>query len=161
MTLNSNSSIELWEDAAASQPQLYSPLTLAFLGDGVFELLAREQIVKKGSMPVAKLHLKAVELVRADAQAALYEALLPLLSQEELEVLRRGRNANGVRPPKNADPIAYRKATGVEALFGYLYLCRRSQRLHELFQVALTLQAEQADERMPQVSSFNRETKKH
>lgn len=95
MTLNSNSSIELWEDAAASQPQLYSPLTLAFLGDGVFELLAREQIVKKGSMPVAKLHLKAVELVRADAQAALYEALLPLLSQEELEVLRRGRNANG------------------------------------------------------------------
>lgn len=115
-------------------PRLLSPLTLAFVGDGVFELLVREQLVAKGSMPAGKLHKLAVEQVRASAQAACYDALSEALSEEEADILRRGRNAN-VRPPKSCTVEDYHKATAIEALFGYLYLCGRRERIAELFTI--------------------------
>ncbi len=123
------------------KPALLSPLTLAFIGDGVYELLVREHLAAKGSMPAGKLHKMAVELVRASAQAGLYNKLEEenLLTEQEFAVMKRGRNNNSCHCPKNADPIEYRKATGIEALFGYLYLERQMARLDELFRLALEL----------------------
>ena len=117
-------------------PKLYNPLTLAFLGDSVFELLVREQVVAAGSMSPGRLHHAAVRYVCADAQARLYDLIEPVLTEEELDILKRGRNATSVTPPKNADPAHYRKATAVEALFGYLHLCGRLERERELFACA-------------------------
>lgn len=114
-----------------------SPTTLAFVGDVVYELLVRERLVAGGDRPVGQLHNQAVEQVRASAQAEAYHLLEEQITEEELSILKRGRNANGVHPPKNADPQAYRKATGIEALFGYLYLCGRTQRLTELFELII------------------------
>ena len=115
-----------------------SPLTLAFLGDGVYELLVRSHVVTAhGSMPAKKLHQQSVEMVRASYQATVYDCLAPVLSERELEVMKRGRNASSASVPKHADLMAYRKATGVEALFGYLYLNGEAPRAEELFRLAL------------------------
>lgn len=115
-----------------------SPLTLAFVGDGVYELLVREYIVAcHGSMPVKKLHQASVDMVRASYQAAVYDRLEPALTPPEREILRRGRNASSSSVPKHADLMAYRKATGVEALFGYLYLNGEVSRMGELFKLIL------------------------
>ncbi len=114
-------------------PKLYSPLTLAFVGDGVYELLVREKLVAGGSMPPGKLHSMAVKKVRCSAQSAVYQFLLGKLAPEEEDIMRRGRNATSGHLPKNADPIDYRQATGVEALFGYLYLKGQTERIYELF----------------------------
>ena len=114
-------------------PRQLSPLTLAFMGDAVYELMVRERLMAQGSMPVGKLHKKAVEYVRAGYQARGYDYLEPLLTQEEADIMRRGRNNSAVHPPKNADMAEYRKATGVEALFGYLHLCGSTERQRELF----------------------------
>ncbi|MDD3193298.1 MAG: ribonuclease III domain-containing protein [Oscillospiraceae bacterium] len=123
-------------------PKLLSPLTLAFVGDGVYELLVRQRIVEDGSMPTKKLNAQKVELVRASAQAAVYDGLEPLLSQEEHEVLKRGRNAHTGSVPKNAEMADYRKATGVEALFGFLYLKGEMGRLRGLFDEAMRISQE-------------------
>lgn len=109
-----------------------SPLTLAFLGDGVFELFVRERLVEKGSAPVNKLHKRAVAVVCAHAQARAVELLEGKLTGEEQEILRRGRNAHS-QAPKNADVAEYHSATGLEALFGYLHLCGDSEREKALF----------------------------
>lgn len=124
---------------AASQPlNEMSPLTLAFLGDGVYELFVREYLVSKGSCPVKKLHSRAVELVRCEAQSeALSESLWPLLTEEEQAVALRGRNAHVGHVPKNAEVGDYHAATALEALFGYLYLKGETDRLRELFAVIL------------------------
>ncbi len=110
-----------------------NPLTLAFVGDVVFELLVRERLVADGDRPVGQLHNMAVTQVKASAQAVAYHLLEPVLDEEELSILKRGRNSHSVHPPKNAHPQDYRKATGVEALFGFLYLKGRTQRVEELF----------------------------
>ena len=116
-------------------PRLLAPLTLAYVGDGVFELLVRERIVAlHGSMMPHKLHALAVSVVCAEAQALLFDRLEPMLTDEEHDILRRGRNASGMHPPKNADPAQYRKATAVEALFGYLHLTGQFDRMRELFE---------------------------
>lgn len=115
-------------------PKLLSPGTLAFLGDAVYELFVREKLVRQANMPVNKLHLLAVEQVRASFQSKAVAAIEPLLTEEELSVWKRGRNANGVKPPKHANPAEYRRATGLEALFGYLFLQGNLQRLTQLFQ---------------------------
>ena len=121
------------EAKAAGDPRLLSPLALAFVGDGVYELLVREMLVAGGTMPVRELHRRAVAQVRAAAQSQAYQAIQELLDEEEMAVLRRGRNAHGTRPPRSSDPADYRRATGVEALIGYLYLCGRNGRIRELF----------------------------
>lgn len=123
----------LYNDEKKEDAGLLSPLTLAFLGDGVYELFVREMLVKKGSMPAGKLHAKAVELVKAAAQAKAYDELFDSLSEEEQNIIKRGRNANSTKCPKNANPAEYRKATGIETLFGYLYLKGENERMYELF----------------------------
>ena len=120
---------------AVSQPlKEMSPLTLAFIGDGVYELLVREYIVAQGNCSVKKLHSRKVELVRCEAQSrALSEKLWPLLTEEEREAALRGRNAHVGHVPKNAQIGDYHGATALEALFGYLYLKGESLRIRELF----------------------------
>lgn len=100
----------------------YSPLTLAYIGDGVYELIIRTILVKKGNCPVNRLHKKASSLVKAGAQSAIMEVIEEELTPEELSVYRRGRNAHSPIMAKHATMADYRRATGFEALMGYLYL---------------------------------------
>ena len=100
----------------------YSPLTLAYIGDGVYELIIRTILVKKGNCPVNRLHKKASSLVKAGAQSAIMEVIEEELTPEELSVYRRGRNAHSPTMAKRATMADYRRATGFEALMGYLYL---------------------------------------
>lgn len=100
----------------------YSPLTLAYIGDGVYELIIRTILVKRGNCPVNQLHRKASSLVKAAAQSAIMEVIEGELTQEELSVYRRGRNAHSPTMAKHATMADYRRATGFEALMGYLYL---------------------------------------
>lgn len=114
--------------------KLMSPLGLAYIGDCIYELMTRERIVSRGNMPVAKLHRETVSIVCAAAQSSAVDTILAQLSEEELAVYKRGRNANGSHVPKNADPAQYRRATGLEALFGYLYLNERYDRVTALYE---------------------------
>lgn len=100
----------------------YSPLTLAYIGDGVYELIIRTILVKKGNCPVNRLHKKASSLVKAGEQSAIMEVIEEELTPEELSVYRRGRNAHSPTMAKHATMADYRRATGFEALMGYLYL---------------------------------------
>ena len=113
--------------------RLYSPQALAFLGDAVYEILVRERIVHRANMPVNKLHLQAVEQVRASYQSKAYAVVEPVLTEEELAALKRGRNISSIKPPKNGTMQDYRRATGLECPFGYLYLKGEIQRINELF----------------------------
>ena len=110
----------------------YSPLTLAYIGDGVYELVIRTILVKKGNCPVNQLHKKASSLVKAGAQSKMMELLEPDLTEEELAVYKRGRNAHSPTMAKHATMADYRRATGFEALMGYLYLKDEFERLVEL-----------------------------
>lgn len=115
-------------------PNLLSPLTLAFIGDTVFDLLVREQLINDANRPVGKLHSLAAARVCAGAQARAYERLTKELSADELATFKRGRNAHSNHTPKNASEADYHAATGLEALFGWLYLNGESERLKELFE---------------------------
>ncbi|MDD5952904.1 MAG: ribonuclease III domain-containing protein [Oscillospiraceae bacterium] len=115
-------------------PKQLSPLTLAYVGDSVFELFVRERLVCHGNCPVHQLHERSVAQVRCDAQAKSMEKLMGLLTEEELAVFKRGRNAK-TSVPKHASSADYHTATGFEALFGYLYLSGRIDRLRQFFQV--------------------------
>lgn len=117
-------------DAAA-----LSPVSLAFVGDSVYEILVREQLVRGGGMPAGKLHLLAVRRVKATAQAAAYDVVAAACDEEERNILRRGRNVSLSRMPRSCTAEQYHKATAVEALFGYLYLMGRAQRLQALFEL--------------------------
>ena len=110
----------------------YSPLTLAYIGDGVYELVIRTILVKKGNCPVNQLHKKANSLVKAGAQSKMMELLEPDLTEEELAVYKRGRNAHSPTMAKHATMADYRRATGFEALMGYLYLKEDYSRIVEL-----------------------------
>lgn len=118
-------------------PATLSPLTLAFVGDGVYGLMVREHLACEANRPVGTLHKASVDWVRAEAQSAALERMLPLLTDEEAGVYRRGRNAHTSR-----NSPEYHRATGVEALFGYLYLSGNTARLRELFAVAMAEDAE-------------------
>ena len=120
-------------EAAARQ---YSPLTLAYLGDGVYELLVREMLIRKENRPNGVLHREALRFVSAKAQSDGLEQILPLLTEDEAAVFRRGRNSDATGH-LNSDIIQYKRATGLEALFGYLYLTGQNQRLHALFEELL------------------------
>lgn len=110
----------------------YSPLTLAYIGDAVYELIIRTVLVKKGNCPVNRLHKKASSLVKAGAQSAIMEVIEEKLTPEELSVYRRGRNAHSPTMAKHATMADYRRATGFEALMGYLYLKEDYTRMIEL-----------------------------
>jgi len=115
-----------------------SPVSLAFVGDAVFELMVREMLVRQGGMPAAKLHGMSVRRVKATAQALAYEAVLAACSQEEQSILRRGRNVSLSRLPKSCTPEQYHKATAIEALLGYLYLDGQEERLESMFEIINT-----------------------
>ena len=111
----------------------YNTLTLAFLGDAVYSLMVRERLVKNSSLPAGKLHKLSVDAVNALAQSEAMKKILPLLTEDETEVFKRGRNAHPHHSPRNQSEGDYHYATGLEALFGYLYLEGRTDRLNELF----------------------------
>lgn len=133
-----------WMDLISRQFQLedvdmrtYSPLTLAYIGDGVYELVIRTMLVKRGNCPVNKLHRRASSLVRAGAQSDMIKALMPILTPEEEKIFKRGQNAHSATMAKNATAADYRRATGFEALMGWLYLTRRWKRMMELIGTGL------------------------
>ena len=113
----------------------YSPLTLAFIGDAVYEQLVRDELVISANMPVRKLHSLTVQKVCAEYQAAAIRALIEAgaLTEEEQDIFRRGRNAGGVTPPKHSSAADYRAATGLETLFGYLHLTGQHERVSEIY----------------------------
>ena len=117
----------------------YSPLALAFLGDAVYELKIRDIAVKKGIRKVNDLHCAVVEKVRASFQSKAILYITEMLTEEENEIYHRGRNTGGVKAPKNADVVEYRRATGLEALFGYLYIEGKNERIDELISAILSL----------------------
>ena len=120
----------------------YGPLALAFLGDVIYEKLVREYIILKGNMPVAKLHNLSVKKVCAEYQAKGVELIKDKLDEEELDVLRRGRNASGITAPKHSTVAEYRMATSLECLFGYLHLAGRDDRVEELFDAIWNMEDE-------------------
>ena len=114
-----------------------SNLGLAHMGDGVWELLCRGYLCSKGEKTVAQLHRDTIAMVKAPAQAEFAEKLLPLLTEQEAAYYRRGKNSHVHAVPKGATPAQYAKATGLEALFGALYLAGQTERLNELFHAAV------------------------
>lgn len=115
----------------------YSPLTLAYIGDAVYDLIFRTDVVLQGNTSANKLHNKTVQYVKAPAQARLIESIMEELSEEELAVYKRGRNAKPYTMAKNATMGEYKKATGLEALVGYLYLTNQMDRALQLIQKGL------------------------
>lgn len=114
-------------------PKQLSPLNLAFIGDCVYEMLVRETLVIDANRPVNDLHRESVKFVSAKAQTAAFEKFKDVLTEEEMAVYKRGRNAKVGHSPKSATEGEYHCATGVEALFGYLYLTEQLDRIKELF----------------------------
>ena len=110
----------------------YSPLTLAYIGDAIFELVVRTVLVERKNTQAEKLHKAATKIVKAETQALMIEALKEDLTEEELAVFKRGRNAKAMTRAKNATMSEYRRATGFEALMGYLYLKGDMARMIEL-----------------------------
>ena len=110
-----------------------SNLGLAHIGDGVFELLCRSWLCGHGGLTVGRLHSETIKLVKATAQAKFAEAMRPLLNEEELALYRRGKNSHVHAVPKSCTPAEYAKATGVEAMFGGLYLAGKTERINEIF----------------------------
>lgn len=117
----------------------YSPLALAYIGDAIYDLVIRTIVVERGNTSANKLHKKTVNYVNARIQAQMIEALSGGLTEEEETVYRRGRNAKSYTIAKNASVIEYRKATGFEALCGYLYLTGKQERMLALIKKAVAL----------------------
>ena len=115
----------------------YSPLVLAYIGDDVYDLIVRTVLVKNRNMQVNKLHRQASKQVKASAQAEVVDKIKPLLTQEEVQIYKRGRNAHSYTKAKNATTMDYRKATGLEALMGYLYLKKDIKRIIDLIYAGL------------------------
>lgn len=116
-------------------PKQLSPLNLAFIGDCIYEILVRETLVKDANRPVNDLHRESVKYVSAKAQTEAYSKIKDVLTEEETAVFKRGRNAKVGHSPKSATEGEYHCATGMEALFGYLYLTDDIDRIKELFSI--------------------------
>lgn len=116
----------------------YSPLTLAYIGDAIYELIIRTMLVRQANEAVSRLHKKASDLVKAEKQSEMIAVLEPFFTEEELHIYHRGRNAKAYTHAKNASIQEYRRATGFEAVCGYLYLKGDLQRLIELVRIGLT-----------------------
>lgn len=121
------------------KPSVLSPLVLAYIGDGVYELFVRNKLIEQfPTTPPSKLHKLSSAHVKAHAQSISMRTLEPMLTEKELSVYKRGRNAKSPTVPKNADVADYRRATGFEALMGYLYLNKEEARLLELMETAFS-----------------------
>ena len=121
------------DNITATEAGRLSPGLLAFYGDSVYEKMVRRYVVSGGDKPSGKLHEESVKLARAGFQASAYDTILPMLTEREADILRRGRNSTGLTAPKSSNQAEYHKATAVEALFGYLSLTGDEARLEELF----------------------------
>lgn len=131
---------ELFKDEFELEEQdirTYSPLTLAYIGDAIFELVVRTVLVERKNMQPEKLHKAAIRIVKAETQSLLIEALKEELTEEELKIYKRGRNAKAVTRAKNAAMSDYRRATGFEALMGYLYLKGDLERMIRLISLGI------------------------
>ncbi|MBP5426670.1 MAG: Mini-ribonuclease 3 [Clostridiales bacterium] len=117
----------------------YQPLILAYMGDAVYEVYIREMLIKRKKVSVHKLHVLSIKYVKASEQSFILHELLEELAQDELEVVKRGRNAKSATIPKNAKVSDYRYATGFEALIGYLYLNNNKDRLEEIVERAIDI----------------------
>ncbi len=113
-------------------PRQYSPLGLAYIGDSVFDLIIKHKVIAKGNAPVNKLHRTTSQYVKASAQASTFRKIESFLTDDEMAVFKRGRNAKSGTVPKNADLMDYKTATGFEALIGFLYLDYQYERIIEL-----------------------------
>lgn len=122
--------------------KMLSPLQLAYIGDAIYELLIRTYLLSRKNISVNELHKEAVKYVKAKAQANIVHNLQEKLTDEEWSVIKRGRNAKSGSAPKNADLIDYKYATGFEALMGYLYLMGNDERIHEIFDMIISMYAE-------------------
>ena len=121
------------------QVDAISNLGLAHMGDCVFEILCRAYLCAQGNKTVDKLHKDTIHMVKASSQAKFAEKMLPLLTEEELAYYRRGKNSHVHAVPKSATPAEYARATGVEALFGALYLLGRKERINEIFKTVMEI----------------------
>lgn len=119
----------------------YSPLVLAYLGDAIYELFVRTMVIAEENAPVYKLHKHSTDFVKAKAQSRAVHKILEFLTQEEQEIVRRGRNAKPGTVPKNADIMEYKYATGLEALLGYLYLKQDYIRLMQVLKMCTDVHA--------------------
>lgn len=115
------------------QPRQLSPLNLAFIGDCIYEILVREALVCEANRPVNELHRESVKYVSAKAQTEAYAKIKDMLTEEETAQFKRGRNAKVGHSPKSATDAEYHTATGIEVLFGYLYLSGKTERIKQLF----------------------------
>lgn len=132
----SNILTDICTPLSESQARMYSPLTLAFLGDAVYSLLVRNMLSLSANKPAGKLHKESIQYVNAAFQAQMIRELLPVLTEDETSVFKRGRNAHSSHSPKNQSDADYRYATGLEALYGYLYLCGNTERIKEIFELS-------------------------
>lgn len=127
--------------------QTYSPLTLAYIGDSIYDLIIKSLMVSRGNKQVNKLHKDTSALVQASTQSLMMRTMQEHLTEEEHAVYKRGRNAKSVSPAKNQSITDYRRATGFEALLGYLYLKKDWKRLLDLVKIGLdSLESNKADE---------------
>ncbi len=118
-------------------PSIYPALVLAYIGDAVYEVFTREKLLEMHSdMPAHKLHVENIKYVKAHAQSNSMAAVEPILTEKELAVYKRGRNAKSATVPKNANLADYRRATGFETLIGYLHLSGNADRLNEIMEIA-------------------------
>ncbi len=116
----------------------HSGLTLAYLGDAVYELLIREQLIRNGETKVDTLHKQAIQFTSAEGQHEAFRKIEAVLTEEEIAVFKRGRNAKTDRKAKNQSLSDYRQGTGLEALFGYLYLAKQTDRINALLAIIVS-----------------------
>lgn len=130
----------------------YSPLTLAYIGDSIYDLIIKTLVINEGNKQVKKLHSETSSMVQASAQSEMMRTLQPLLTEEEHAVYKRGRNAKSVSPAKNQSVTDYRRATGFEALMGWLYLKKEYARMLELIKTGLQgLKEQEAGEKEEEI----------
>ena len=116
---------------------LLSPLTWAYVGDAVYELYVRTNLVNKTKLKPHKLHIESIKYVKAKAQADILKEIMDKLTDDEKEIVRRARNAENNHLPKNAEPEDYMYSTAFEGLIGYLYLCKKDERLKEILEMSV------------------------
>ena len=124
-------------DMKEVEPEGYSPLTLAYIGDSIYDLIIKTLVINEGNRQVQKLHQKTSSYVQASAQSKMMRTMQEHLTEEEHAIYKRGRNAKSVSPAKNQSITDYRRATGFEALLGYLYLKKEWKRMLELVKIGL------------------------
>lgn len=142
----------LWEAKTEIDLREQSPIALAFVGDGVLEALVRTRLVERARLVPGRLHAAAVHFVCAKSQCIALENLEPQLTEEEMTVVRRGKNATKAAVPKHATPREYRASTALEALFGWLYLQNRTDRVEQLFDLVWNVLSPSLDEAMAKKS---------